>query len=80
MAMERFAEPNWAQKVIADAAGLIGSTVAVRLEDETKILFLKNSTRDEILVNKKTGEVMVWKNNAIKKGDAPTDQSRAPRK
>lgn len=79
MAVSRFAVPNWAQRLIADAAGLQGRAIAVRHEDDRSILFLDHKTRDEYFVTKENGKVSIWKNPAFtetKKGGAPTDQSQ----
>ena len=48
--------PNWAQALIARAAGLDPDKVMVRHESERNIVFLQHMPRTEILVNKIDGE------------------------
>ena len=55
----KFTVPNWNQALIARHVGLDPKTVAVRFEDDTRIVFLLYDTRQEVAVNKSTGEV--WK-------------------
>lgn len=49
--------PNWHQSLIARQVGLDPEGVAVRYEDDTRIIFLPYKTREEIMVEKSTGEV-----------------------
>ena len=58
VAAKEFATPNWAQGVIAAAAGIAAEEIAVRMEDDTRIVFLVHKSRREIIVNKRTGKVM----------------------
>ncbi len=48
--------PNWAQSLIARAAGLDPEKLAVRHENERHIVFLQYMPRQEILVCKVDGE------------------------
>lgn len=50
-----FTVPNWAQALIAKAAGLDPDKVAVRHENDRHIVFLQHMPRREILVNKVDG-------------------------
>ena len=49
--------PNWHQSLIARQVGLDPEGVAVRYEDDTRIIFLPYKTREEIMVEKSTGKV-----------------------
>ena len=49
--------PNWHQALIARQVGLDPEGVAVRYEDDTRIVFLPYKTREEVMVEKSTGEV-----------------------
>lgn len=57
MATKKYTVPNWGQATIARAVGLEPQKVAVRMEDETLIVFLQYMPRKEFFVNKKTGKV-----------------------
>ena len=53
----KFTVPNWHQSLIAMHAGLDPNCVAVRFEDDARIVFLQYDPRQEVTVNKTTGEV-----------------------
>lgn len=53
----KFTVPNWHQSLIAKHAGLDPRSVAVRFEDDARIVFLQYDPRQEVTVNKTTGEV-----------------------
>ena len=53
-----FTTPNWSQALIARAAGLNPDNIAVRHEDSLNIAFLQYVPRQEILVCKKTGNII----------------------
>lgn len=53
----KHAVPNWHQALIAQQVGLDPEGVAVRYEDDTRIVFLQYKTREEIMVEKSNGEV-----------------------
>ena len=57
MATVRFSVPNWVQGVIAQAINLNPGDVVVRMDNETRIVFLESKTRKEYTVNKVTGVV-----------------------
>lgn len=48
--------PNWAQALIARAAGLDPEKVMVRTDNDRHIVFLQHMPRVEIMVNKVSGE------------------------
>ena len=51
--------PNWAQALIAVAAGLDPENVVVGHENERNISFLQHNPRADIIVSKVTGEKSV---------------------
>lgn len=53
-----FATPNWAQSALAKACCLDPGSVVVRHEDSGIIVFLQFDPRQEILVDKKTGNIV----------------------
>ena len=59
MAAGKFTAPNWMQSRIAESIGLDPNMVAVRMEDESRIVFLVHKTRLEYSVNKITGNVII---------------------
>ena len=59
MATEKFAPPNWIQSIAAREVGISPEEAVVRMEDDTRIVFLEHKTRREIMVNKNTGRVVV---------------------
>ena len=59
MATDKFTVPNWIQSRVAELIGLKPSQVVVRMEDESRIVFLVHKTREEYSVNKTTGNVVV---------------------
>lgn len=59
MSNGKFSVPNWMQAKVAEAIGLDPKGVVVRLEDESRIVFLVHKTREEYSVNKTTGNVVV---------------------
>lgn len=58
MSTKKYTVPNWAQSLMASAAGLDPDNVAVRFEDDTKIDFVQYMPRREFLVCKATGDVI----------------------
>lgn len=56
MTAGRFQIPNWSHELIAQAVGLDPTACMVRMEDESKIVFLISKTQEEYCVDKKTGE------------------------
>ena len=59
MTAGRFTAPNWAQQLIADAIGLQGRSIAVRMEDDTRIIILDHKDHKEHIVEKRDGRVMI---------------------
>ncbi len=59
MATGKFVAPNWMQALVAESVGLDPNAVAVRMEDDTRIVFLVHKTRKEYSVNKTTGNVVI---------------------
>ena len=59
MATTNFSVPNWAQALIARNAGLNPDKVAVRHEDDRNIAFLQYDPRQDVLVCKVDGTVIV---------------------
>ena len=59
MAITKFSSPNWAQSAMAEKAGLNPASVSVRMEDDSKIVFLDHLSRKEHLVDKSDGRVIV---------------------
>lgn len=59
MATKSFATPNWIQNLVAEAVGIMPGTAVVRMEDDTRIVFLIHKERAEVVVNKATGKVMI---------------------
>ena len=57
MATVKFQVPNWSQAALAERVGLDPNSLAVRLEDERTILYLRHIDRKEFLVNKITGDM-----------------------
>ena len=57
--MPRWKTPNWNQRLIADAIGLKGKTVAIGVDDDVRIVILAHKLNLECTVNKGTGEVAV---------------------
>lgn len=57
MGATRFPVPNWAQALIAMAVGLDPNNIAVRLDDDSRIVFLQYMPRAEYCVDKKTGTI-----------------------
>lgn len=57
MATKKYTVPNWAQALMASAAGLDPNKVAVSHEDDTYISFLQYMPRREFTVRKSTGEM-----------------------
>ena len=53
----KFTVPNWHQSLMARHAGLDPEGVAVRHEDDARIVFMPYDTRQEVTVDKTTGEV-----------------------
>ena len=53
-----FTVPNWAQSALARACRLDPSSIVVRHEDSGSIVFLQFEPRQEILVDKKTGNII----------------------
>ena len=53
-----FTVPNWAQSALARACRLDPGSVVVRHEDSGSIVFLQFDPRKEILVDKKTGNIV----------------------
>jgi len=60
-----FNVPNWAQSLIAQAAGLNADRVVVRHENDRNITFLQHNPRREILVSKVTGEKTVTEDSYV---------------
>ena len=58
--MPRWKTPNWNQRLIADAIGLKGKTVAIGVDDDVRIVILAHKLNLEYTVNKGTGEVSVY--------------------
>ena len=58
MGAGRFSVPNWMLSMVAKAIGLDPKEVTVRMEDDTRIVFLVHKTRKELCVNKTTGNVL----------------------
>lgn len=58
METDKFTVPNWIQSRVAESIGLKPSQVVVRMEDESRIVFLVHKTRKEYSVNKTTGNVV----------------------
>lgn len=50
--------PNWAQAQMAKAVGLEPDSVAVRHEDDRKIVFLHYKDHVEIIVCKISGQIL----------------------
>ncbi len=57
--MPRWTSPNWNQRLIADAIGLKGQTVAIGLDDDRRTVILAHKFNLECTVEKRTGEVTV---------------------
>lgn len=53
----KFTVPNWHQALMARHAGLNPEDVTVRHEDDKRIVFMPYDTRQEVIVDKTTGEV-----------------------
>ena len=58
MAM-KYTVPNWYQSLIAKSVGLDPKSVSVGHEDDTRIVFLQYMPRQEIVVEKRTGEYRI---------------------
>lgn len=58
--MPRWKTPNWNQRLIADAIGLQGQTVAIGMDDDTRMVILAHKLNLECTVEKRTGEVAVF--------------------
>lgn len=58
MSNGKFSVPNWLQALVARSVGLDPNGVLVRMEDESRIVFLEHKTRHEYSVNKTTGKVV----------------------
>ena len=56
--MAGFAVPNWAQEVLAKAAGLQLAAPAIVIDNDTCVTFMDLATRDRFIVNKKDGRVV----------------------
>ena len=59
MATTKFKVPNVGQALIAYAVGLDPNAVVVRTEDDKNICFLHSKTREEIVIDKTTGKMVV---------------------
>ena len=57
MATTKFQVPNWSQSVMAEKLGLDPGELAVRMEDDHLICFLRHIDRKEFIVDKATGAV-----------------------
>lgn len=57
MAITKFQVPNWSQSVMAEKLGLDPDELAVRMEDDHLICFLRHADRKEFIVDKVTGVV-----------------------
>lgn len=51
--------PNWYQELIAKSVNLDPKGVSVGHEDDTRITFLQYMPRQEIIVDKRTGEYSI---------------------
>lgn len=56
--MAGFAVPNWAQEVLAKAAGLQLAVPAIVVDNDVSVTFMDLVTRDRFIVNKKDGRVV----------------------
>ena len=56
--MAGFAVPNWAQEVLARAAGLQMAVPAIVIDNDVCVTFMDLVTRDRFIVNKKDGRVV----------------------
>ena len=59
MTSGKFTAPNWAQQRLADAIGLQGRSISIRMEDDARIVILDHKTHKEHVVQKKDGSVSV---------------------
>lgn len=57
--MAGFPVPNWAQEVLAKAAGLKLAVPAIVIDNDTCVTFMDLVTRDRFIVSKKDGRVVV---------------------
>ena len=57
MATTKFQVPNWSQAAMAEKLSLNPDELAVRLEDDKMICFLRHIDRKEFIVDKVTGRV-----------------------
>lgn len=55
--MPKFTVPNWAQALIAKAASIEASSLAVRLDNDSFVCFMDLKTRKEYIVSKSDGAV-----------------------
>lgn len=57
MATAKFPVPNWSQAILAERVGLDPNDLAVRMEDERSIWYLRHTDRKEFMVNKIDGSI-----------------------
>ena len=56
--MAGFPVPNWAQEVLAKAAGLQMAVPVIVIDNDACVTFMDLVTRDRFIVNKKDGRVV----------------------
>lgn len=56
--MAGFPVPNWAQEVLAQAAGLQMAVPVIVIDNDVSVTFMDLVTRDRFIVNKKDGRVV----------------------
>ena len=66
--MIKWKHPNWCQRLIADSVGLQGQSVAIGLDDDTRIVILAHKSHEEYTVDKASGSVRKTKNGCVLTG------------
>ena len=75
----KYMPPNWAQTLLAKAAGLDPEKVAVEMENDTVIVFLQYMPHKRITVSKKDGHALcAEETTAAKHTEQLTGQLKLP--